>query len=138
MNGLLELASAMALDFFKEAKLPCFMVGFSYYTRVAIACVAPVALSLAIVLLGYWWARSHRKTRTRKNMAAFLRAKKRGAHSGHSANTFKRGLWISAPYVLFANDLPVEIVADHFFGSNALQCTATARILIPAECSAVS
>ena len=28
--------------------------------------------------------------------------------------------------------------AEHFFGSNALQCTATARILIPAECSAVS
>ena len=28
--------------------------------------------------------------------------------------------------------------AEHFFRSNALQCTATARILIPAECSAVS
>ena len=28
--------------------------------------------------------------------------------------------------------------AEHFFGSNALHCTAMARILIPAECSAVS
>ena len=28
--------------------------------------------------------------------------------------------------------------AEHFFRSNALYCTATARILIPAECSAVS
>ena len=28
--------------------------------------------------------------------------------------------------------------AEHFFRSNALHCTATARILIPAECSAVS
>ena len=28
--------------------------------------------------------------------------------------------------------------ADHFFRSNALHCTATARILIPAECSAIS
>ena len=28
--------------------------------------------------------------------------------------------------------------AEHFFGSSALHCTATARILIPAECSAVS
>ena len=28
--------------------------------------------------------------------------------------------------------------AEHFFGSNALHRTATARVLIPAECSAVS
>ena len=28
--------------------------------------------------------------------------------------------------------------AEHYFGSNALHCTATARILIPAECSAIS
>ena len=28
--------------------------------------------------------------------------------------------------------------AEHFFRSSALHCTATARILIPAECSAVS
>ena len=28
--------------------------------------------------------------------------------------------------------------AEHVFGSNALHCTATARILIPAECAAVS
>jgi len=28
--------------------------------------------------------------------------------------------------------------AEHYFRSNALHCTATARVLIPAECSAVS
>ena len=28
--------------------------------------------------------------------------------------------------------------AEHFFRSNALHCTATARMLIPAECSAIS
>ena len=28
--------------------------------------------------------------------------------------------------------------AEHFFRSNALHCTATARVLIPAECSAIS
>ena len=33
---------------------------------------------------------------------------------------------------------PVEILQNTFFGSNALHCTAMARILIPAECSAVS
>ena len=31
-----------------------------------------------------------------------------------------------------------QTFAEHFFGSSALHCTATARILIPAECSAVS
>ena len=31
-----------------------------------------------------------------------------------------------------------QLFAEHFFRSNALQCTATARVLIPAECSAVS
>ena len=31
-----------------------------------------------------------------------------------------------------------QLFAEHFFRSNALHCTATARILIPAECSAVS
>ena len=37
-----------------------------------------------------------------------------------------------------ANPCPSEILQQNtFFGSNALQCTATARILIPAECSAV-
>ena len=33
---------------------------------------------------------------------------------------------------------PVNFFAEHFFGSNALHCTAMARTLIPAECSAVS
>ena len=31
-----------------------------------------------------------------------------------------------------------QLFAEHYFRSNALHCTATARILIPAECSAVS
>ena len=31
-----------------------------------------------------------------------------------------------------------QLFAEHFFRSNALHCTATARVLIPAECSAVS
>ena len=31
-----------------------------------------------------------------------------------------------------------QTFAENFFRSNALHCTATARILIPAECSAVS
>ena len=31
-----------------------------------------------------------------------------------------------------------QFFAEHYFRSNALHCTATARILIPAECSAVS
>ena len=31
-----------------------------------------------------------------------------------------------------------QLFAEHFFRSNALHCTATARMLIPAECSAIS
>ena len=34
--------------------------------------------------------------------------------------------------------VPVNFFAEHYFRSNALHCTTTARILIPAECSAVS
>jgi len=34
--------------------------------------------------------------------------------------------------------LPVNILRNTFFRSNALHCTATARVLIPAECSAIS
>ena len=30
-----------------------------------------------------------------------------------------------------------QLFAEHYFRSNALHCTATARILIPAECSAI-
>ena len=35
-------------------------------------------------------------------------------------------------------DMARQLFAEHYFRSNALHCTATARILIPAECSAVS
>ena len=40
--------------------------------------------------------------------------------------------------LVFCVHWPVEILQNTFFRSNALHCTATARILIPAECSAVS
>ena len=49
----------------------------------------------------------------------------------------------SAPFVLAALAFAAfgrcarQNFAEHFFGSNALHCTATARMLIPAECSAV-
>ena len=35
------------------------------------------------------------------------------------------------------NTKPVKLLQNTFFRSNALHCTATARILIPAECSAI-
>ena len=38
----------------------------------------------------------------------------------------------------YGNIYARQLFAEHFFRSNALHCTATARILIPAECSAVS
>ena len=77
-------APSGTLDVFAATRLPCFVTGFSYYTRVSIAMATPPALSLAIVLVGYAVAWRHRKTRTRQNMADFLRAKKRGQHKWHA------------------------------------------------------
>ena len=50
-----------------------------------------------------------------------------------SASAPQTALWLENQ-----NAKPVEILRNTFFRSNALHCTATARILIPAECSAVS
>ena len=41
-------------------------------------------------------------------------------------------------YVELNDKEPVEIMQNTFFRSNALHCTATARVLIPAQCSAIS
>ena len=38
----------------------------------------------------------------------------------------------------FADALPVEILQNTISDRVALHCTATARVLIPAECSAIS
>ena len=89
MNRLLDMAAVFAFDVFAEARLPCIMTGFDYYTRVIIAIVGPVAMTVLIVL-GALVSHPFLVRREKRRMAlvggvprvsAIRRALRRGAHN---------------------------------------------------------
>ena len=104
MENLLTLAATFSLDIFSEAKLPCLITEFSYFTRVKIAVVAPIVMAALFGCAGCTYAyhkarrRKREKSKLRKSMVKRERA--RGSH-----NVVKDGCWVAAPYLLFTLDV---------------------------------
>ena len=106
MDAILLLVASLALDLFSEAKMPCWTVGFDYFTRITIAIVAPAAFALVCYIGGviYQVCRPHsvRKSRAQLRASVKRRAEK---HHIYSNNPLKAGLWTALPYVLFTVDI---------------------------------
>ena len=105
MDSLLALAATFSMDIFAEAKMPCLVTSFTYFTRVKIAIVAPLIMAALFVLAGIIYANYKVIKRYRKKVAVtgsmLRRERARGSHD----SIVKDGCWIAAPYVLFTLDL---------------------------------
>ena len=99
MDGLLAVASLLIFDVFEEAKLPCFIAGYTYFDKIKIAVFAPLAFVGVIGLACILWA-ARPKKRQRMKLGALKRKTKRG-----SDHYVKDGLWAAAPICLFLLDL---------------------------------
>ena len=83
------------------------MAAFTFYTRVKIAIVAPVATAAAITVGSIVWVIfKPKKGRKRKRFVDIHHAKHRGSHGSQ----IKEGLWDAAPLVLFFLDLVYPLV----------------------------
>ena len=100
MESLIAVAAIFALDVFAEAKLPCELPDFDYYTRVLIAVAAPIIITALFVLAGVLWAMHQRRRRRKKKIALRRSAIQRASARGSQGSIFKEGLWIAAPFAL--------------------------------------
>ena len=112
IENFVAVAAIFTLDIFSETKVPCAFPTFSYYDRVLIACFAPIALVLLIILGGLIWASRQRKGRSRQTIMVSPSMLKHERLRGASNSTFKMGLWKAATPALFLLDLPVDILQN--------------------------
>ena len=104
MEALLGMFATFSMDMFAEAKMPCMMTGFTYFTRIMMVAIAPIVMTVVYIGLGVAWA-SRKRERRRKHTvmvrrSVIVRERARGSH-----NLLMDGLWIAAPYILFTIDL---------------------------------
>ena len=102
---MIQLTSVFALELFAEGKIPCFVTQFDYYDRVTATMVAPIVISVVLVLVGILLEARERRRRRRGNdnrTRSMLRSAKR---RGSEKSVIKAGLWRTAAINLFVIDL---------------------------------
>jgi len=90
------------LDVFEESQLPCVVTGFSYFHKLQIVIVAPIAVVVALVLGCIVMSACTTTKRRRRNIGDMVRERRRGVTETH---VIKRGLWMAATPALFLLDL---------------------------------
>ena len=109
MVHLQSIACLLAFDIVAETKIECWTTDFSYYKRIQLAIVAPVAIVAAIVGCSVLWAscsvrdKPSRRRRWISDRGASSKASV--AHDLREAGCCVRGLWTAAPVALFCLDL---------------------------------
>ena len=91
MNNLLAMTAVFALDFGSASKLPCWLTGFTYFSKVKFVMIAPLTIVVVIGIGGLIWA-----TQCQRGTQA------------------ERTLWKVATVVLFIVDL-IYPTASHNF-----------------------
>ena len=108
MVHLQSIASVLAFDIVAETKIECWATGFSYFKRIQLASVAPLAIVAAIVGCSVLWASCtvpDAASRRRLRIADRDASSASVAHDIRKAGCCVRGLWTAAPVALFALDL---------------------------------
>ena len=117
MLKLRDMAAIFSLDIFSQARMPCLLTGFTFYTRIRIAIAAPLALIVVYILGCTLWESLPKQQEQRKRrrvvhtQSALNRELRRGTHN----STIKMGLWKAAPAVLFFIDLVYPVLTKTLF-----------------------
>ena len=109
MQILLDAARMFAFDFMPETRMPCWVTGWSYYSKLWLSAVAPVALTVVFLLYGIVveaCGRRNGRSAARRNLRAAARQNwRRKQARGGTDSCLVAGLWRGAPLVLFCIDL---------------------------------
>ena len=120
------ILGTLSFNLFSVSKSPCWFSGWSYYTQLRCAMLAPLLLTLALVLGGMveYAVRAHRAKKRGQPVISDLanftpnrmtRERRDRLRANHLKSPLKAGLWTSAHLVLFCLDLLYPAVCRVLF-----------------------